>query len=106
MLMLMKMVHLSICGTALHHPLKSITCIPKLKFSEQLTEVSQQDLQDNQSILPQSSLHIRFESSANKQEIPSEQYRQGSPVKNGTSNLANYSGWAWHEESCARHADI
>ena len=44
--------------------------------SEQLTEVSQQDFQDNQNILSQSSLHIRFESSANKQEIPPEQYRQ------------------------------
>ena len=44
--------------------------------SEQLTEVSQQDLQDNQNILSQSSLHVRFESSANKQEIPPEQYRQ------------------------------
>ena len=44
--------------------------------SEQLTEVSQQDLQGNQSIMSQSSLHIRFESSANKQEIPPEQYRQ------------------------------
>ena len=32
--------------------------------SEQLTEVSEQDLQDNQNILSQSSLHIRFESSA------------------------------------------
>ena len=44
--------------------------------SEQLTEVSQQDLQDNQNILSQSSMHIRFESAANKQEIPPEQYRQ------------------------------
>ena len=44
--------------------------------SEQLTELSQQDLQDNQNILSQSSLHVRFESSANKQEIPPEQYRQ------------------------------
>ena len=34
--------------------------------SEQLTEVSQQDLQDIQNILSQSSLHIRFESLANK----------------------------------------
>ena len=46
------------------------------KGSEQLTEVSQQDLQDNQNILSQSSIHIRFESAANKQEIPPEQYRQ------------------------------
>ena len=44
--------------------------------SEQLTEVSQQDLQDNQNILSQFSMHIRFESAANKQEIPPEQYRQ------------------------------
>ena len=44
--------------------------------SEQLTELSQQDLQDNQNMLSQSSLHIRFESPANKQEIPPEQYRQ------------------------------
>ena len=44
--------------------------------SEQLTEVSQQDLQDNRNILSQSSIHIRFESAANKQEIPPEQYRQ------------------------------
>ena len=44
--------------------------------SEQLTELSQQDLQDNQNILSQSSLHVTFESSTNKQEIPPEQYRQ------------------------------
>ena len=44
--------------------------------AEQLTELSQQDLQDNQIMLSQSSLHVRFESSANKQEIPPEQYRQ------------------------------
>ena len=44
--------------------------------SEQLTEVSQQDLQDNQNILAQSTLHVRFESSANRTEIPPEQYRQ------------------------------
>ena len=44
--------------------------------SEQLTEVSQQDLQDNQSILSQSSLHVRFESSANRPEMKPEQYRQ------------------------------
>ena len=41
--------------------------------SEQLTQLSQQDLQDNQNILSESSLHIRFESSAHKQEIPPEQ---------------------------------
>ena len=44
--------------------------------SEQLTEVSQQDLQDNQSILSQSSLHVRFEGSANRPEMKPEQYRQ------------------------------
>ena len=44
--------------------------------SEQLTEVSQQDLQDNQNMLSQSSLHLRFESAANEHEIPAEQYRQ------------------------------
>ena len=44
--------------------------------AEQLTELSQRDLQDNQNMLSQSSLHVRFESSANKQEIPPEQYRQ------------------------------
>ena len=44
--------------------------------SEQLTEVSQQDLQDNQNMLSHSSMHIRFESEANKQEMPAEQYRQ------------------------------
>ena len=30
----------------------------------------------------------------------------GSPVKNGTSNLANFSDWAWHVESRARHAEV
>ena len=46
--------------------------------SEQLTEVSQQDLVDNQNILSQSqsSLHVRFEGAANSQEIPPDQYRQ------------------------------
>lgn len=39
--------------------------------SEQLTEVSQQDLQDNQSILTSGpNLHVRFESTANQLEIP------------------------------------
>ena len=44
--------------------------------SEQLTEVSQQDLQDNQNMLSQSSLHLGFESAANEHEIPAEHYRQ------------------------------
>ena len=44
--------------------------------TEQLTDVSQQDLQDNQNILSQSSLLVRFESSANISEMPPEQYRQ------------------------------
>ena len=46
--------------------------------SEQLTEVSQQDLQDNERILTSatSNLHVRFESAANQQEIPPNQYRQ------------------------------
>lgn len=44
--------------------------------SEQLREASQQDLQDYQHILLQSSLHVRFESSANRPEMPPEQYRQ------------------------------
>ena len=33
--------------------------------AEQLTELSQQDLRDNQNMLSQSSLHVRFQSSAN-----------------------------------------
>ena len=45
--------------------------------SEQLTEVSQQDLQDNQSILASGqNLHVRFESAANQLEIPPDQYRE------------------------------
>ena len=46
--------------------------------SEQLTEVSQQDLQDNENILTSAAanLHVRFESAANRQEIPPDQYRQ------------------------------
>ena len=47
--------------------------------SEPLTEVSQEDLQDNTNILTsttRSTLHVRFESAANKQEIPADQYRQ------------------------------
>ena len=46
--------------------------------SEQLTEVSQQDLQDNRNILTSAAanLHVRFESAANRQEIPPDQYRQ------------------------------
>ena len=49
--------------------------------SEQLTELSQQDLHDNQNILAQSSMHVRFECAANKQEISPEQYRQYIRVK-------------------------
>ena len=44
---------------------------------EQLTEVSQQDLQDNQNILASGqNLHVRFESAANQLEIPPDQYRE------------------------------
>ena len=45
---------------------------------EQLTEVSQQDLRDNQAILSSgaSALHVRFEGASNCQEIPADQYRQ------------------------------
>ena len=43
--------------------------------SEQLTEVSQQDLRDNQNILTSGpNLHVRFEGAANQQEIPPDQY--------------------------------
>ena len=46
--------------------------------SKPLTEVSQQDLQDNENILASSAanLHVRFEGAANQQEIPPDQYRQ------------------------------
>ena len=45
--------------------------------SEQLTEVSQQDLRDNWSILTSGpNLHVRFESAANQLEIPRDQYRE------------------------------
>ena len=45
--------------------------------SEQLTEISQQDLQDNENILTSGpNLHVRFESAAHQQEIPPDQYRQ------------------------------
>ena len=45
---------------------------------EQLTELSQQDLRDNQAILTSgaSALHVRFEGASNCQEIPADQYRQ------------------------------
>ena len=45
---------------------------------EQLTELSQQDLHDNQAILTSgaSALHVRFEGASNCQEIPADQYRQ------------------------------
>lgn len=62
---------ISIAPSTQEHRLQSIA-----EGNKQPTEVSQQDLQDNQNILSQSSLHIRFESPANKQEIPPEQYRQ------------------------------
>ena len=61
----------SIAPSTEEHILQSIA-----EGSEQLTEVSEQDLQDNQNILSPSSLHIRFESSATKEEVPPEQYRQ------------------------------
>ena len=47
--------------------------------NELLTEVSREDLQDNANVLTSgqaSSLHVRFEGAANKQEIPADQYRQ------------------------------
>ena len=45
--------------------------------SEQLIEVSQQDLRDNESILTSGpNLHVRFESAANQLEIPPDQYRE------------------------------
>ena len=44
---------------------------------EQLTEVSQQDLQDNMNILTSGpNLHVRYESAANQLEIPPDQYRE------------------------------
>ena len=45
---------------------------------EQLTEISQQDLHDNENILTSTStnLHVRFEGAANQQEIPPDKYRQ------------------------------
>ena len=48
------------------------------KGVEQLTELSQQDLCDNQAILTSgaSALHVRFEGASNCQEIPADQYRQ------------------------------
>ena len=61
----------SIAPSTEEHRLHSIA-----EGTEQLTEVFQQDLQDNQNILSQSSLHVRFESSTNRSEIPPEQYRQ------------------------------
>ena len=45
--------------------------------SEQLTEVSPQDLRDNENILTSGpNLHVRFESAANQLEIPPDQYRE------------------------------
>ena len=45
--------------------------------SEQLTEVSQQDLRDNERILTSGpNLHVRFESSANQLELPPDQHRE------------------------------
>ena len=46
--------------------------------AEQLTELTQQDLCDNESILTSgtSALHVKFESASNSLEIPPEQYRQ------------------------------
>ena len=47
--------------------------------SELLTEVSQEDLRDNANLMTSTttaSLHVRFESATNRQEISPEQYRQ------------------------------
>ena len=47
--------------------------------SESLTEVSQEDLRDNANLLRSSTpgtLHIRFESAANEQAIPADEYRK------------------------------
>ena len=44
---------------------------------EQLTHVAQEDIDDNSSLITQSSgIHARFESAANKQELPAEEYRK------------------------------
>ena len=60
----------SITPSTEKHRLQSVA-----EGSEQLTEVSQQDMQDDQDILSRSSLHVRFESLANRPEMPPEQYR-------------------------------
>ena len=47
--------------------------------SELLTEVSQEDLRENANLMTSTttaSLHVRFESATNRQEIPPDQYRQ------------------------------
>ena len=47
--------------------------------SKLLTEVSQEDLRDNANLMTSTttaSLHVRFESASNRQEISPEQYRQ------------------------------
>lgn len=44
---------------------------------EQLTHVAQEDIDDNSSLITQTSgIHARFESAANKQELPAEEYRK------------------------------
>ena len=45
---------------------------------EQITEVSREDLQENENILTAAAanLHVRFESAINQQETPADQYRQ------------------------------
>ena len=59
----------------MHHPLRKVAIA---EGREQLTEVSQQDLRDNENIITSSAanLHVRYESVANQQEIPPDQYRQ------------------------------
>jgi hypothetical protein len=60
------------------HRREQIT-VTSRRYSESLTEVSQEDLRDNANLMTStttSSLHVRFESATNRQEIPADQYRQ------------------------------
>ena len=71
----MKMVHLSICGVVSTEESRMHSI---QEGSEQLTDVSQEDLQTNENILTTgtANIHVRFEGATNQQEIPADQYRQ------------------------------
>ena len=74
---MMKKVHQNICGLIAPSTEENRTQVLQ-EDEEQLTHIAQEDIDDdNSSLITQTSgIHARFESAANKQELPAEEYRK------------------------------